>query len=368
MNPQYPIPNPEYYEEETISLTDIILILAKRLKIIILTPAILCLITLIYVLFFTAPSYESTAKIMSSSSGGSNSQTTELAARFGISLGGSSQSYWSYSDIIYSRTLAKAMLKRKFDTDEYGPQKTLLQILTYGNEESPLVVSDTLIQAGIEGVSGMIDFQEESDGSFYKLTITAPEPIFAKDFALALIEELDSHLRTNHNKKTKETKQFVSQRIAETEAELKTAEEKLKDFKDTNRNIGSSPALQLTQQRLGREVSVLTGVFTTLKQQMEKIKIDEVRESDFVVVFEQPEVPLKPSKPNKKLMVILSAVLGLGLGIVIVFVLNFTENILGEEKEKYKNVKIIFLKNMFDLFLIKRCLRIKKCKLLSKLA
>jgi len=344
---QYPIPNPEYYEEETISLTDIILVLAKRLKIIILTPALFCVITLINGLFFTSPTYESTAKIMSSSSGGSGSNITGLAARFGISLARASSSYWSYSDIIYSRTFAKSMLKRKFDTDEYGPQKSLLQILTYGNKESPAVVSDTLIRAGVESVSGLIDFQ--NDGSFYKLTITAPEPLFARDFALTLIEELDSHLRIHHNKKTKETKQFVSQRIVETEAELNSAEEKLKDFKDTNRNIGSSPALQLTQQRLGREVSVLTGVFTTLKQQMEEIKIDEVRESDFVLVFEQPEIPLQSSNSNRVQQVILSIVLGLGLGIVIVFVLNFIENIADEEKEKYENVKTIFMKNIIDM-------------------
>ena len=37
-------------------------------------------------------------------------------------------------EIMKSRTIARAMLKRKFDTDEFGPQKSLLQILTYGNK------------------------------------------------------------------------------------------------------------------------------------------------------------------------------------------------------------------------------------------
>ena len=39
---------------------------------------------------------------------------------------------------------------------------------------------------------------------------------------------------------------------------------------DTNRRIENSPALLLEQQRLQREVTVLIGVFTTLKQQLEK--------------------------------------------------------------------------------------------------
>ena len=43
-----------------------------------------------------------------------------------------------------------------------------------------------------------------------------------------------------------------------------------------NRRIENSPALQLEEQRLSREVAVLTGVFTTLKQQFETTKIEEV--------------------------------------------------------------------------------------------
>ena len=54
----------------------------------------------------------------------------------------------------------------------------------------------------------------------------------------------------------------------DTEKELMAAEEDLKVFMDRNRRIENSPALQLKQQRLSREVTVLTGVFTTLKQQL----------------------------------------------------------------------------------------------------
>ena len=51
--------------------------------------------------------------------------------------------------------------------------------------------------------------------------------------------------------------------------ELRNAEEELKNFKDRNRRIENSPTLQLEEQRLLREVTVLTGVFTTLKQNLE---------------------------------------------------------------------------------------------------
>ncbi|MBT4685652.1 MAG: hypothetical protein HOB68_07290 [Candidatus Marinimicrobia bacterium] len=138
------LPPPYYFEEDTISLTDIMLTLARQIKVLIITPTILCTLAIIYVLFFAKPVYTSTAKIMSSSSGGGMSQAAGLAAQFGIAMPtGQSEPKWVYPEIIKSRTLARAVLKQKFDTNEFGPQKNLLRILTYGNDD-PQVGLDTL--------------------------------------------------------------------------------------------------------------------------------------------------------------------------------------------------------------------------------
>ena len=135
---QQPYPSHSSFEEDTISLMDILLILAKHLKLIIITPTVFCIITIINVLFFTSPIYVSTATFMSSG-GGSQSQMMGLASKFGFSMPNSEITQWSYTDVIKSRTLARSMLNRKFDTEKYGSQKTLLQILTYGNEEPAVV-------------------------------------------------------------------------------------------------------------------------------------------------------------------------------------------------------------------------------------
>ena len=345
------IPNQEQYaesfREETISVIEIILILVQQLKIILITPIILCTIAIYYVLFMTVPVYSSTAKIMSASGRSGASQASGIAAQFGINLSsGSSDKQWVYPEIIKSRTLARAMLKRKFDTKIYGPQKSLLQILTYGNE-SPSVGLDTLVKYGINGVIGMISISE--NGVFYDLSISAPEPVFARDFATALIEELDAHQREYNNAQIGDARQFIEERILQTEKELMAAEEALKVFMDRNRRIENSPALQLEQQRLGREVTVLTGVFTTLKQQLETTKIEEVKESDYVIILDAPEIPLQRTKPNKRLMVILSGTLGIGLGIVLAFITEYVANTEREEKDKMTEAKSLVLKNISDM-------------------
>ncbi len=352
MNEQQQIPQqpPYYYEEDTISLSDILLVLAKQLKLLVITPLVLGFLTVLYVLFIAQPVYVSSAKIMSSDGGSSTSQLQGLAAQFGVSvpLGGESNPEWVYPDIIKSRTLARVLLDRKFDTDEYGPQKSLLQILTYGDEE-PEVSLDTLMKFGIESYLGMIEVQKDRTSSIYTLTVSGFEPQFAADLCAALIEELDRHQRKYKTAKVKETRLFIEGRIVEVQLELEKAEENLKQFRDRNRQIQQSPALLLEQQRLTRETSVLTGVFTTLKQQLEMTKIEEVKESALVQVLDPPEAPLKRDKPKRKLSVLLSLILGFGMAVVVAFVREYARNSDEEEKGKLKEITELTKSNIADL-------------------
>ena len=344
--PQQPIP-PYYYDEDTISLSDILLVLAKQLKLLIITPLVFGVITAFYVLFMVGPTYVSSAKIMSSSGGSSTSQLQGLAAQFGVAVpGGSEGAQWVYPEIVKSRTLAKSVLKRKFDTEKYGPQKSLLQILTYGDEE-PTVSIDTL---EIHGANALIDMIEiESQGSFYNLSVSTFEPQFAADLCAVLVEELDRHQRAYKTEKVKETRLFIEGRIVDVQKELEEAEEALKDFVDRNRQIQGSPALLLEQQRLTREASVLTGVFTTLKQQLEMTKIDEVKESTLVQVLDPPEAPLYRDKPKRKLSVLLSLILGFGFAVVVAFVKEYASNSDDEEKGKLREITELTKSNIADL-------------------
>ena len=339
-----------YLEEDSMSLSDILLILARHIRIILITPMILCTLTIIYVLFIADPVYTSTSKIMSSSGGGI-SQAVGLAAQFGINLStGQEEQQWAYSEIIQSRTLARSVLNRKYDTEEFGLQKSLIQILTYGNDH-PKFGWDTLEIMAVEILlKQMIDVSENINTSIYTINLHASEPKLAAEINKSLIEELDAHQQEYNRDKTRDTRQFIEERIIDTEKELMEAEESLKNFMDRNRRIENSPLLLLGQQRLSREVTVLTGVFTTLKQQYETTKIEEVKKSDYVVVMDSPEVPLMRSKPKKKKMVILAGLLGIGLGIGIAVVLEYVRNRDEEEKEKIGQVKSLLIKNFTQMY------------------
>tara|TARA_B100000945_G_scaffold182497_1_gene146328 strand:+ start:264 stop:1556 length:1293 start_codon:yes stop_codon:yes gene_type:complete len=340
------LPN-QYFEEYSISISDILLIISKNFKLLIIIPSIFCILTIFYAIYFTRPFYQSSSKIMSSSGSNNNSQALGIAAQFGINLPlNNSEPEWAYNQIITSRTIARQVVNRKFDTERYGNQKSLIQILTY-KDKKPSLGADTLEIIAINNfINNMLKVDEDVQSGMYTITTTAAEPKLAANINKALIEELDSHQREYNKSKTSETRKFIEERIFETEKELQNAEEALKNFKDRNRRIENSPALQLEQQRLLREATVLTGVFTTLKQQLETTKIEEVKESEYIVIIDNPEPPLLPTGPKRKMMVIMAGFFGIGIGTILALIKNYFQSNDIEEKEKIREIKVNIISNI----------------------
>ena len=342
-------------ENITYSLNDIFLIIANYVKILIVIPLFFGLGSIIYVSFFSKSIYTSTSKIMSSSSSGGLSQAMGLAAQFGIALptANNSKPNWVYPEILKSRSLAKEVLNRKFDSEEFGSQKKLSDILLLKDKNTNNSLQEINSRA-VEKFMKMISVSENIKTKIYTVSVNASEAKLARDINEVLIEELDKHQKKYNKGQTREAKKFIEERIVEIEKELIISEEILKNFIDRNRRIENSPSLQLQQQRLDREVMVLISVFTTLKQQYETTKIEELKDSQYVVILDPPVTPLLRSKPRKTSSVISGTILGGVLGIILIFFIEFFKNSKEIEKNKMTEAKLLILKNIKDLFFVKK--------------
>ena len=330
-------------DEKNLSILDILVILSKNLKLIFYVPSIICSLMIVNVLFIAKPVYVSTSKIMSSSNPGNIGQTAGFAAQFGINIPFQGKGpNWVYSEIVKSRVLAKAVLERNFDTDEFGPGKSLLQILTYGNDQ-PNFNRDVLESIAVNKFLNTLNISEDPKTSILTLSVNAKEKNLAYKINQVIIEELDFHQQRYNKSKTSEAKKFIQGRILDTEKELIQAEEELKVFNDRNRRIENSPELQLAQQRFSREVTVLIGVFTSLKQQLENTKIEEVKDSKYVIILDPPNVPIISSEPRKRQLVIASGIFGIILAIVFILFKHFILSAGKNEKAKIQQLKENFL-------------------------
>ena len=333
----------------TISFSDLFIVLAKSIRIIIIIPTILCFGAFIYLFFVAKPVFTSTSKIMSSSQKGQMSSAGNIAAQFGFSIPqNQSEVNWVYTEIIRSRTLARSLLKQKFNTQKLGENKTLLQILMDYDSGNPLG-KNKLQVLGTNKLLGMIQTSEDKKTNIVTINVSSNDAKFSADLNNAIIKEVDAHQKKYNKSKVEKAKVFIEQRINSIEKDLIKSEEALKIFRDRNRRIENSPALLLEQERLTREVSVLIGVFTTLKQQLETTKIEEVKDSDYVIIIDHPEIPIHKSKPKRLIALIGTGFFGLIIGFTFAMLREFQRKINPKEKNKFEKALKILKQNLFVL-------------------
>jgi len=102
--------------------------------------------------------------------------------------------------------------------------------------------------------------------------------------------------------------------------ELTNLENQLKSFQERNRVINKSPELQMEHTRLLREVEAKQQVYITLQQQLELARIEEVKQTPIIHILDRAVPPSRKSRPNRALIVVLSALFGLVVGTSVVVV------------------------------------------------
>jgi uncharacterized protein involved in exopolysaccharide biosynthesis len=340
-----------FYEEDTISLSDILLTLAEQLKVIVITTVISVFLTFTYVQFIQQPIYESYSTILLPQNEGTLGGLSGIASQFGVNVPKASSADLSspslIPDLIKSRTFAERILDKPFYTKEFQKELSLLAIITYG-EGSPKLGLDTLIQKAMGKLNGMISF--ENSGSFSVISVKANSPHFARDLNKTVLNELQSLNRFFKNQNQIDKSRFIKNRIESVENDLKKSEQRLKTFREKNRQI-ISPALQLEQDNLSRDVEIQKNIYLTLRQQQELAKIEEVEKASIIQVLDNPQVPLAPTNKNVRLSVMLAFLLGMGLGVIIAFIRSYANNSDIDERKKLRRVKHFFKKKTKDIIL-----------------
>ena len=296
---------------KVIDVQTIILILTQRFKIIIVLPLIFIFVGFLYLEFVAVPQYSSDSSIIAVS-GSRDNRISGIASQFGISIGAPTELNQIYPDIIKSRTLAEMVINRETFSAKIDTTAKLYLILNIDDENSlPIKNINQLKSRAKRKLKKMIRLSESPKTGIITILVTTDDPNLSFSINNIIIEELETHQKSYNRNKLKEAKEFILSRIEETEIELNRAEQKLKMFRERNRKISNSPNLLLEEEKISRDVSVLTGVYTTLKQQYETAKIEELKDSDNLVIINPPYMPSGPSSPNKKILFLVYFIVGL---------------------------------------------------------
>jgi uncharacterized protein involved in exopolysaccharide biosynthesis len=153
-----------------------------------------------------------------------------------------------------------------------------------------------------------------------RFTVEARDPGLAQALAettLAALNQANIELR---RARAAAEHEFTDERAATARAELDSAEQALAAFYQRNRSISSSPDLQMSEARRKRAVEMAQQVYVQLRMQAEQAQLQEVRNTPVVSVIDPPLVPVRRSRPNRRLAV--------GLGLMIGFAVAVTRLLL----------------------------------------
>ena len=303
----------------------ILYILKKRLRLLIGVTLSTTTLAAIYVFLLAQPVYVATAKLVPTGDDNSISNIQGLASQFGFALplqSGSSIAIADiYPEIVKSRKLTGILLDRKFNTRKYGQNQTLLTILTRQNRLEKYGATERFKRAG-KILQDDINISKARLTSIITLDVGAFEPDLSAALANAIISESDKLQRQFKTHQVAEKRTFIEGRIKDGKAELETAQEDLKEFRERNRQVQYSPVLMLEAERLTTETEVQKGIFITLKEQYELAKIEEVEEGATVQVLDEPVAPYEKSSPKVLLNLFLAAFIGFGGGVIVAYLLD----------------------------------------------
>ncbi|MHB2156595.1 GumC family protein [Calditrichota bacterium GD2] len=114
----------------------------------------------------------------------------------------------------------------------------------------------------------------------------------------------------------------LSGEITATEAKIAALEDVLKVY---NQRLENLPDKVLQLVRLERRKQVDEQTYMMLTQKLEEAKIQESAQARNVKIIDRAIKPNRPVKPNKRMNLMLGAILGLGLGVGITFMIEYLD-------------------------------------------
>ncbi len=194
-------------------------------------------------------------------------------------------------------------------------------------------------QKAMESMSEMISVDADAETGLMTVSVAAKDPALAASLVGRLVEELQTRVQSLLTQKAREDHEFIRERTVSAEADLRSARAVLARFEDQNRGL-TSARLLAERDRLRDEVNFATNVFGQYQGELKQAEIEVQRASPVITVLDRPVVPLLPTRPRRKVIVLIGALFGLAMGLMFAFVIEGFHVEAGTESGRRKRAAI----------------------------
>jgi uncharacterized protein involved in exopolysaccharide biosynthesis len=236
-----------------------------------------------------------------------------LAGQFGISLGalrGSAPPPQLYADLVLTRSMLLPIVS---ETLSLGDGRRIAVPEFFGVKESNRAIA-------IENAMGhmrrrvVIPSVATFTTGVVTVTVRTESPEVSLQIARQLLDNVNRFPTTVRRSQAAEERRFTEGRLSDAKAALRSAEDALQRFLQSNRQYAGSPELTFQKERLDRDVALHQQVVSGLAQQYEDARIREVRDTPVLTVIDQPALAVLPDPRGRVLLVLVLTTVGFFAG------------------------------------------------------
>src|SRR5690242_11470116 len=255
--------------------------------------------------------YTATAAFMSESGKASAGGLSSLAAQLGVGVGeAGSESPQFYVDLISRQSTLRALVDSSYPGAGGKRFRNLVEYFDVSGESYPI-----RRDRAVDKLRRILDASANLKTGVVTVRASCDDPELARalvDRTLTLVNNFN--LQRRKSRATAE-RDFVAERLAQAEGELRTAQDRQEQFFQTNAVV-TSPRLRLEAERLSQDVATKRALYTTLSQSYEQARIDAVRDTPVITTIEAPIVPAEPDSRGTVRAIMFAVFGGLIVGLV----------------------------------------------------
>jgi len=205
-----------------------------------------------------------------------------------------------YPHVSTSRNVLIKMLNAQYKDKTF---RELLQTHYHFNEHETEnlinILQKEIVKASIEKSTGVMT-----------LNITYYDPELAAELANEILNQMEDYFKYHFRSVATSQSLMIKQRLNEVSDSLKISENRLLEFRESNRATNLSPKLQIFELRLTREVEVNSTLYVELTSQLELAKISELQLKPILNILDKAVPPIKKSGPPRRKIVLAFMIAG----------------------------------------------------------
>ncbi len=327
-----------------ISLLEVANVLLRWRLLIVILPVVLTVAVVSYALM-QPRTYTATTSFLPQSTSGQRSGVAGIAAQFGVAVQGNQpdESPQFYAELVRSRAIIGALVDSSYMTSLHRPAR-LEEIYGISGPTSAIRREATIarLSAGTTVIASV-------QTGIVRLGVSTPDPDVSQQIATRFVKLTnDFNLRRRQTRAGAE-RNFVQERLAVARADLGAAEARLSSFLERNRQLSNAPELRIDHDRLERAVGMQQQVYTTLAQNYEQARIEEVRNIPVITVIEEAARPLRPDSRKMATKALVVLILGFVLAMMIAFLAEFAGRARRNDADDYREFTDLWRAMIRDL-------------------